>query len=199
MRFEQEKIKKAVKESGEKFPDLVTQRMQDRVQKMLKLRNTRVKLPDEIFVVSCTDRLTGVINFHENLIDSLKAGPTNPLPELWHRFLQNLQERKEKILRWEDAMDIFQDLIKNLQQSMYRYQGSVEQSLETVLQYFHCTGEIVWYYENKKLRDIVFHHPETLVEMLRVIFRHDFDEVVIFRESYGQITGNIAVHMYSSK
>lgn len=188
LRFEQEKIKKAVKESGEKFPDLVTQRMQDRVQKMLKLRNTRVKLPDEIFVVSCTDRLTGVINFHENLIDSLKAGPTNPLPELWHRFLQNLQERKEKILRWEDAMDIFQDLVKNLQQSMYRYQGSVEQSLETVLQYFHCTGEIVWYYENKKLRDIVFHHPETLVEMLRVIFRHDFDEVVIFRESYGQIT-----------
>lgn len=188
LRFEQEKIKKAVKESGEKFPDLVTQRMQDRVHKMLKLRNTRVKLPKEVFVVSCTERLTGVINFHENLVNSLKDNPSQPLPDLWHKFLQRLQERNEKILSWDTAMEIFQKLAEELGQSLYRLQGSAEQSLETVLQYFHCTGEIVWYYENRKLRDIVFHHPETLVEMLRVIFRHDFSEVVVYKESYGKIT-----------
>ena len=110
-----------MKESGEKFPDLVTQRMQDRVQKMLKLRNTRVKLPSEIFVVSCTETLSGVINFHENLVNNLKDNPSPRLPDLWHKFLQKLQDRSEKILSWEVAMEIFQDLVKNLHQSMYRY------------------------------------------------------------------------------
>ena len=197
--IEQEKIKKAVKESGEKFPDLVTQRMQDRVQKMLKLRNTRVKLPSEIFIVSCTEKLTGIMHFHENLLEALKTFPTQPLPQLWHQFLQELQQQTQKILSWDQAMEIFQALVKSLQQSMYRLQGSAEQSLETVLQYFHCTGEIVWYFENRKLRDIVFHHPETLVEMLRVIFRHDFEETVQFVESYGQISGKVIKSLHAGQ
>ena len=79
-----------------------------------------MKLPNEIFVVSCTDTLSGVINFHENLVNSLKDNPSPRLPDLWHKFLQKLQDRSEKILSWEVAMEIFQDLVKNLQQSMYR-------------------------------------------------------------------------------
>ena len=53
----------------------------------------------------------------------------------------------------------------------------------------YFTGEIVWYHDNPKLRNIVFHHPETLVEMLRAIFRHDFKDVVNYVDVCGQMTG----------
>jgi len=52
------------------------------------------------------------------------------------------------------------------------------------------SGEIVWYHDNPRLRGIVFHHPETLIEMLRAIFRHDFKDVVNYVEAYGSLAGN---------
>jgi hypothetical protein len=59
LRIEQRKLTDAHKESGQKFPDLVTQRLQERVNKMQKLHITRIKLPTEIFVVSCAETLSG--------------------------------------------------------------------------------------------------------------------------------------------
>lgn len=186
---EQKKLTDAHKQTGQKFPDLVTQRLQERVNKMQKLHMTRVKLPHEIFVVSCAETLSGIIDFHEKLVNTLKTSEGQALPTSWFQFLTAIQSRPEKILSWSNTLEIFESVIQSLQQSVYMLEGSVEKSLETVLRYLHVTGEIVWYYDNPKLRNIVFHHPETLVEMLRAIFRHDFREVVNYVESYGQRAG----------
>ena len=61
LRIEQRKLTDAHKESGQKFPDLVTQRLQERVNKMQKLHITRIKLPTDIFIVSCAETLSGII------------------------------------------------------------------------------------------------------------------------------------------
>ncbi|XP_060576811.1 malignant fibrous histiocytoma-amplified sequence 1 homolog, partial [Ruditapes philippinarum] len=199
LRIEQRKLTDAHKESGQKFPDLVTQRLQERVNKMQKLHITRIKLPTEIFVVSCAETLSGIINFHECLTDTLKSSEGQPLPTSWFKFLTAIQERPEKILSWSQTLEIFESIIATLKQSMYMLQGSAEKSLEMVLRYLHVTGEIVWYHDNPKLRNIVFHHPETLVEMLRAIFRHDFREVVNYVDTYGQMTGLSQVRFTSLK
>lgn len=59
LRIEEKRLTDAHKEAGQKFPDLVTQRLQERVNKMKKLHMTRVKLPQEIFIVSCAESLSG--------------------------------------------------------------------------------------------------------------------------------------------
>lgn len=64
--------------------------------------------------------------------------------------------------------------------------GSPARSLEMVLKYLHSTGEIVWYHDNEQLKSTVFHHPETLIDMLRAVFRHDFDEVVTYSKEIGE-------------
>lgn len=199
LRIEKKKLTEAHKESGQKFPDLVTQRLQERVNKMQKLRVTRVKLPHEIFIVSCAETLSGIINFHEKLTDCLKASEGQHLPKSWFKFLTAIQERPEKILNWSETLEIFEAVVATMQQSMYMLQGSAEKSLEMVLRYLHVTGEIVWFHENPKLRNIVFHHPETLVEMLRAIFRHDFKDVVNYVDTYGQMSGLSAGRFESLK
>lgn len=74
-------------------------------------------------------------------------------------------------------------------QSMISMGGSSEKSLEMVLKYLHKSGEIVWYNDNEHLRATVFHRPETLIKMLRAIFRHDFDEVVTFVNETAEVVG----------
>ncbi|XP_052813851.1 malignant fibrous histiocytoma-amplified sequence 1 homolog isoform X2 [Mya arenaria] len=187
--IERRKLQEAHNESGQRFPDLDTQRLQERVNRMMKLRETRITLPNNIYVVSCADSLSGIIYFHEDLTSNLKSSEPQLLPDSWLKFLTQIQERPEKILLWSEALQILDSLVKGLSISYSSLQGSAEKSLETVLRYLHATGEIVWYHDNPKLRGIVFHHPETLVEMLRAIFRHDFNEVVNYVESYGQLAG----------
>lgn len=70
--------------------------------------------------------------------------------------------------------------------SMMGMAGSPERSLEMVLKYFHSTGEIVWYSENEELRGTVFHKPEALIDMLRAVFRHDFQDVVYYDKTIGE-------------
>ncbi|KAK3083358.1 hypothetical protein FSP39_020728 [Pinctada imbricata] len=77
--------------------------------------------------------------------------------------------------------------MNSMNKSMISLEGSAVSSLELVLKYLHMTGEIVWYYENPKLKNIIFHRPDTLVEMLRAIFRHDFDKHVVYNETYGKL------------
>ena len=73
-------------------------------------------------------------------------------------------------------------VMKSSQQSMMGMRGSPQASLEMVLKYLHSTGEILWYHDNDDLRSTVFHRPEALIDMLRAIFRHDFEEVAVFNE-----------------
>ena len=82
----------------------------------------------------------GIINFHEKLISNLKAFDELPLPKSWFRFLSSIQERHEKILTWAETMQIFEDVLAEMEQSVYMLQGSAEKSLEMVLRYLHVTG-----------------------------------------------------------
>ena len=74
LKVEEDRLAKALKETGQKFPDLFTQRLQERVNKLQKLHMTRVKLPDQIFVVSCAETLSGTDIFLTHSIVTLTIG-----------------------------------------------------------------------------------------------------------------------------
>lgn len=177
------------KDSGTKFEDIKTQRLREKANHLQKLLNERVPLPEKVYVVSCADDLQGIPEFQSSLIEKLKETDERPLPKPWYIFLTKIQEISDKILTWEQGIELFEDVMSNLNQSMISLQGSAEKSLDVVLRYLHATGEIIWYHENPKLRGLIFHRPETLVEMLRTIFHHDFRKHVVFDESHSRLAG----------
>lgn len=176
------------RDSNTKF-NIEIERLTEKRNGIYKMLKTRSELPKTIHVVSCTDELTGVKDFRDLLVRKLKEAEERPLPDPWWKYLQKISKYPEKILSLTEALRIFKSVMNELKQSMISLEGSADKSLEMVLKYLHATGEIMWYADNPKLQKIVFHHPETLVEMLRAIFKHDFEKVVVFNEVFGQLAG----------
>lgn len=186
------------KESGVSgFSDIDVERAREKVIHLQRMLNTRVTLPDNIQVVSCAEDLVGIDELTDTLMNTLKKNDPRPLPKSWYKFLMAIQRREEKILDWSQALDIFVQLMDNLGQSMISLEGSAKESLKVILKYLHATGEIVWYHDNPRLDQLVFHRPETLVDMLRAIFRHDFEDVMVYNISIG-FKINMSEEMFSS-
>lgn len=182
-------------EGSTKFEDIEAQRKRDKVNGLQRVLNMRVTLANNIQIVSCADTLEGIDDLRASLQHKLKETDEKPLPKSWYMYLLGIQKKTQKILHWEQALTIFKDVMDTLNQSMISLEGSAVSSLEMVLRYLHATGEIVWYHDNPKLRSIIFHRPETLVEMLRAIFRHDFEKVVQFNDVYGRLA-NLNMHKF---
>ena len=177
------------KDTGTRFEDIEVQRLREKANGIYKMLKTRSTLPKKIHVVSCTDEFTGIQDFQKLLVKRLKEAEERPLPTPWWKYLQKISKYPEKILSFSEALHLFKEVMIDLNQSMISLEGSADLSLKMVLKYLHATGEIMWYADNPKLQEIVFHHPETLVEMLRAIFKHDFDKVVFYDEISGKIAG----------
>ena len=171
---------------GGRFADLGEQRMQEKLNYLEKMLNTRSNVPDMVHVVSCAEGLAGVNELKEALLTSIKSAEARKLPYSWYRLLTEIQSKPDHILSMEQASNIFTDVRESVKESSMGMGGSADRTLHIVLKYLHCTGEIVWYHDNPRLDKIVFHRPDTLIEMLRSVFRHDFNKVV----SYDQALGN---------
>lgn len=177
------------KDASTKFEDIRTQRVREKAYHLQRLLTERVPLPEKIFVVSCAEDLQGIPEFQDFLLEKLKETDERPLPKPWYIFLTRVQEVSDKVMSWDQGIRLFEEVMSKLNQSMISLQGSAEKSLDVVLRYLHATGEIIWYHENPKLRGLIFHRPETLVEMLRTIFHHDFRKHVIYEESHSRLAG----------
>ncbi|CAG5119224.1 unnamed protein product [Candidula unifasciata] len=164
------------------IPEIGIGRMQEKLNKLQKMLNSRSEIPERIFIVSAADTLEGIAEFRSSLILKLKSAPVSALPDVWFTFLEQIQQDREKVLTFEQTRDYFQQVMSDNQISQWGMGGSPERSLEMVLKYLHSTGEIVWYHDNDQLRGTVFHHPETLIDMLRAVFRHDFEDVVHYNQ-----------------
>jgi Leucine-rich repeat (LRR) protein len=178
-----------------RFKDISYERLQEKLSYLEKMLNTRSQIPDTVLVVSCAEGLSGMDTLKETVLESLKGAEDRKLPQSWFRFLSNLQSRTERILSIQQSLEIFVEVMESFHESLMGMAGSADRSLQMVLKYLHATGEIVWFHENERLNNIVFHRPETLIEMLRAVFRHDFEEVVNYDAELGQIVG-LSVHRF---
>lgn len=177
---------------GGKFGDIGYERLQEKLSHLEKMLNTRSQVPSKVHVVSCAEGLAGIGELREELVTSMKKAEERKLPHSWYRFLSDLQAKPDRILSMEQTLNIFVEVMASVKQSLMSMGGSANRSLSMVLKYLHSTGEIVWYHDNVRLNTIVFHRPETLIEMLRAVFRHDFEKVVNFDPELGQRAGLIA-------
>ncbi|KAK7113399.1 malignant fibrous histiocytoma-amplified sequence 1 homolog [Littorina saxatilis] len=179
----------SIEARGGKFGDIGMERLQEKLSHLEKMLNTRSQLPDKVHVVSCAEGLAGVGELRETLVNTMKEAEERKLPHSWYKFLSDIQAVPDRILSMEQALDIFVEVMAAVNQSLMGMGGSADRSLHMVLKYLHATGEIVWYHDNPRLNRIVFHRPETLIEMLRAVFRHDFEQVVIFDQEFGKKAG----------
>ncbi|RUS83985.1 hypothetical protein EGW08_008246, partial [Elysia chlorotica] len=167
------------------IPEIGVGRLQEKLNRLEKMLNSRSEVPDDVHVVSCADNLYGVADFCSLLIGRLKSVPASGLPDHWFTFLEQIQQVPDRVMSFDQALSFFKNVMAESHQSMMGMGGSPERSLEMVLKYLHSTGEIVWYCDNPELRSTVFHKPEALIDMLRAVFRHDFEQVVQYCPNLG--------------
>lgn len=65
----------------------------------------------------------------------------------------------------------------------------MKKQIKDITQYLHVTGKVLWFSTAPVLRNYVFIRPAWLFELLRNIYRHDFEEKVDFAidDTYKQI------------
>ena len=51
-----------------------------------------------------------------------------------------------------------------------------EKDPDTILEYFHDIGRIMWFKTNDKLSNIIFHRPEVLTELIELLYSHTQEE-----------------------
>uniref|UniRef100_A0A2C9KTS2 Roc domain-containing protein n=1 Tax=Biomphalaria glabrata TaxID=6526 RepID=A0A2C9KTS2_BIOGL len=102
--------KPETKEYSSGIPEIGVGRLEEKLKELQKMRNSRSELPQNIFVVSCADDLRGVKDLRNYLIEVLKTKPASQLPGPWFTFLEQIQQAEEKVISWESALGIFQQV-----------------------------------------------------------------------------------------
>ncbi|XP_076459454.1 malignant fibrous histiocytoma-amplified sequence 1 homolog [Babylonia areolata] len=176
-------------EGGGTFGDLGVERLQEKLSYLERMQNNRCKVPDMVYVVSCAEGLAGVEDLKQELVTIVRTYEDLVLPESWYKFLLEIQDESAPILSMEQARNIFVSVMASVKQSLMSIGVSADRSISMVLKYLHATGEIIWFHDNPRLNTIIFHRPETLIEMLRAVFRHDFERVVQFDQVVGNKVG----------
>ncbi|KAL8584951.1 hypothetical protein ACOMHN_043587 [Nucella lapillus] len=176
-------------QQGGTFGDLDVERLQEKLRYLQRMQNTRCKVPDKVHVVSCAEALSGMKGLRQELVATIKTTEERKLPESWYKFLSDIQAEYAPVLSLEQALNIFVSVMASVNQSAHSMGGSADRSLAMVLKYLHCTGEIVWFHDNPRLEKIIFHRPATLIEMLRSVLRHDFEDFVHFDPGIGNRVG----------
>ena len=174
--------------SGGRFADIDVERLKENLSYLERIRQTRSQVPETVHVVCCAEGLAGINNLRDTIITILKEAEERKLPDSWYRFLCIIQAIPDHIITLQQSLAILESVFAGMSQSS-RMAMPADSCLETILKYLHSAGEIVFYHDNARLNNVVFHHPETLVEMLRAVLRHDFEEVVTFNSELGRQAG----------
>ena len=126
------------------------------------LHDTQLPLfdPDEIFEFSNDLHDTSSI---ERLIERLENRCkefTTRLPRLW-------EEVEAFVNQQSDVPFIKQESV------IAKFDGSDPQ---TILQFMHNSGRILWFREAEKLSDYIFHRPAAITDIFALLFHHSADE-----------------------
>ena len=158
-------------------------------KKINYLLNSPLKYDGEIHLVNSAEGIFGI----PDLITSLEMLTVNKeifphaqrfVPEQWTKLRYQIKKEKKHFLLLEDV----EKLANN-----FHICG---ESFTDCLKYLYDIGEILVFPNHPLLRDLVFHHPRHLVEILTGLFQHglekylDFDENKVFR-SKGLFTREI--------
>ncbi|CAH1775944.1 unnamed protein product [Owenia fusiformis] len=154
----------------------------------------RPRLPEKVDVISSAEKLTGVKALTLDLCDmsnDVKLFSKRTLPMSWIALQESVHDsdvgRSSNIyLPWLDVH------LCTKKAKLY------ESQLQPALAYLHQIGDILWYSHDDLLKQVIFHKPVDVVEMLRGMFRHDLHQYLQTNKEKFQTTLNLTPQKYDS-
>ncbi|XP_066282564.1 uncharacterized protein [Branchiostoma lanceolatum] len=151
--------------------------------------------------VSSAQPTSGLDMLRSHIVESARNAELFPtlriiLPQTWMRFEQQLRDLRDKateeyqsaestshndpiVLRVQRNKFKWLALKECLQHSQFA--GLTADRLEPVLSYLQRVGTILRYTDIPELKDLVFHDPSGLIQVIKELFHHDLEEVFTTR------------------
>lgn len=143
--------------------------LEDKRHIVEKLLTNPLHIIQDVATVSSTDWLEGF----KPLISSLELSVLNPslfpnakryVSDTWAKVSKRLkQQTKQFYLQWDDVKRICQKC------------DVMGTAIDDCLKHLNDIGDVLWLRGNPNLRNIVFHLPRVLNDIITSLFRHDYD------------------------
>ncbi|KAJ3120798.1 hypothetical protein HK098_004225 [Nowakowskiella sp. JEL0407] len=126
--------------------------------------------PDDIIFATSAKSRTGVKNLRDAIDRAVHSSieESGPKPVDWIRFQDRIAEmvaakKCPLMYRLNDLLQITES----------EFRISDLQELDAVLRYFHTIGVVLYFPQNRELKDVVFPDPQTLVNVISKVFRYN--------------------------
>ena len=93
------------------------------------------------------------------------------LPKAWCKMYFEIADRKyagDRFLNIDTVRSIFKKVVP-----LRKWLSSGQNKFHSCLQLLHDTGILLWYKENEKLTNVVFHNMPFIIASLQALFRHN--------------------------
>lgn len=174
----QEELKKVqnLLNSAKSDDTSLLQHLRAEKRQLENLLSKQLHVLSDIALVSSTDGIPGVLDL-ENSIELLSIDKTIfphiqfTMPAHWNKLRIKLKQTKSHYLLWEEVEAIAGKL------------HIVWKELTECLQYLQDVGEVLWYRNRKGLSKILFHKPQTLVDIISYLYHHDLEKFFTYSEN----------------
>ncbi|XP_064599664.1 malignant fibrous histiocytoma-amplified sequence 1 homolog isoform X2 [Liolophura sinensis] len=183
------RVQKDLADMENKLPenkDLLFSRHQLQLQeeRLLEMADKPLRLLPGVSSLTSSEGLYGVEELVQDIeicaIDKhLFPHAQRYIPDQWNKLCAALKKKKSLFLQWDEVADI-----------AIRFQVKDEVVAECI-QYLHDVGEVFWFKHIPLLKDILFHRPRALIDVICSLYRHDtkdfltYDQTKIFSSKGG--------------
>ena len=181
-----EKILKKLLELEEAEKDLLKQRATDlkaanykflglsqsdkevKLQEVEQLLKDRPKLPSDVIVVSSKD-FTGIKDWTNNIaakvFENKDSFPAISIPNTWLEISNHLSANKKN-----SAHSV---TLEEFDETCRRFNVTTKEERDGVVHHLRIIGQILFYENHRKLKDVIFINPEAVLNCLSSVFNHE--------------------------
>ena len=159
---------KDLKDANYKFCGLSQSDKESKLQEVERLLKDRPKLPSDVIVVSSKD-FTGIKDWTNDIaakvFENKDSFPAISIPNTWLEISNHLSANKEN-----SAHSV---TLEQFDETCRRFNVTTKEERNGVVHHLRIIGQILFYENHRKLKDVIFINPEAILNCLSSVFNHE--------------------------
>ena len=159
---------KDLKDANYKFRGLSQSDKESKLQEVEQLLKDRPKLPSDVIVVSSKD-FTGIKDWTNDIaakvFENKDSFPAISIPNTWLEISNHLSANKEN-----SAQSV---TLEEFDKTCRRFNVTTKKERDGVVHHLRIIGQILFYENHRKLKDVIFINPEAVLNCLSSVFNHE--------------------------
>ena len=157
---------------------LSNQELEDKIAVVQNLLDNRPILPKDVIVVS-SKNFDGIKEWMEDIKEQVERHtnkfPSMSLPQTWLSLSDTLSAMKG-----DNSISVNLDEFKDICKS---FGITKQEEIDGVVHHLRIIGQILFYENNIKLKDVIFINPEKVLNSLSAVYSHEHKEDTFWNEN----------------